>query len=170
MLACNLGLSCILYLYARKIPEIVIKKCVWALIILFITAACLDEPDCYLLNNQLIGISFKKLSDSTTDTLFVTGLGTAEPPLLFYADTAFTRLTLPLNYFQDETTYFFQDPDTIRFLRVGYISQAQFVSEDCGEKFVLSQLRILEHSFDSVRLLTDIPTRSGGTMHIEIYQ
>ncbi|HEY9488025.1 MAG TPA: hypothetical protein VIQ51_06835, partial [Chryseosolibacter sp.] len=67
-----------------------IKKCVWALIILFITAACLDEPDCYLLNNQLIGISFKKLSDSTTDTLFVTGLGTAEPPLLFYADTAFT--------------------------------------------------------------------------------
>ena len=151
-------------------PEIVIKKCLWALIILLMTAACLNEPDCYQLNNQFIGISFKKLSNSTTDTVFVTGLGTVEPPLLFYADTAFTRLTLPLNYFQDETTYFFQDPDTTRFLRLGYISQAQFVSDDCGERFVLTQLRVFDHSFDSVRLITDIPTSSGETINLEIYQ
>lgn len=137
---------------------------------LFVTVACLDEPDCYNLNNYVVGVSFKKIEDSTTDTVFVSEFGTIEPPLLFLADTSFSRLNLPLNYFQDETAFFFADPDTLRILRLGYTSQAQFVSENCGEKFVLSQLRVLEHSFDSVRLIIDVPTAQGGTIHLEIFQ
>lgn len=147
-----------------------VRKSAWFLLMLFVTAACLDEPDCYNLNNYVVGISFKKIENSATDTVFVTEFGTVEPPLLFLVDTSFSRLNLPLNYFQDETAFFFADMDTTRILRLGYTSQAQFVSENCGEKFVLSQLRVLEHSFDSVRLIIDVPSAQAGTVHLEIFQ
>lgn len=147
-----------------------IKKSACFLSLVLVTAACLDEPDCFQLNNDIIGISFKKLEDSTTDTVAVLGLGTLEPPLLFSGDTTLSRLNLPLNYFEDETAFFFQTEETMHVLRLRYVSQAQFVSENCGEKFVLSGLRVEEHTFDSVRLVRDIPTQQGGTIHIEIFQ
>jgi len=147
-----------------------VKRSAWFLFSLLVTAACLDEPDCYNLNNYVVGISFKKLTDSNTDTVALVRMGTLEPPLLFLLDTTLSRLNLPLNYFEDETAFFFQTEDTTRTLRLGYISQAQFVSENCGEKFVLSAMRVLEHSFDSVRLVTDTPTSTAGTIHLEIFQ
>jgi hypothetical protein len=147
-----------------------VKTSAWLLIFLLLTVSCLDEPDCYHLNNDVIGISFKKLEDRSTDTLAITAMGTVEPPLLFYTDTIFTKLFLPLNYFQDETTFFFETAETTHLLRLGYVSQAQFVSENCGEKFVLSTMRVLEHSFDSVRVLTDVPTSEAGATHLEIFQ
>lgn len=146
------------------------KKITGFLLLVLITAGCLDEPDCYLLNNNVVGISFKKLEDSTADTVAVSGFGTVEPPLLFWGDTTLTRINLPLNYFQDETAFFFDTPDRMLILRLGYVSQAQFVSENCGEKFVLSSLTVVRHSFDSVRLVTDTPTRDGTTINIEIFQ
>ena len=138
---------------------------------MLMTAACLDEPDCFHLNNDLVGIAFRKLADSKADTVFLSRAGTEEPALVFYADTIVSRLTFPLNYFENETTFMFEDStNTVRRLRVGYTSQAQFVSENCGEKFVLTDLRIIEHSFDSVRLLIDAPSSEFGAIHIEIYQ
>ena len=134
------------------------------------TVACLDEPDCFNLNNDLIGISFKKLEGSVADTVSLSLMGTTEPPLVFLADTAVSRIVLPLNYFQDEMTFFFDNEAGENLLRLGYTSQAQFVSENCGEKFVLSKLRVLEHSFDSVRLVSDVPSSDAGRIHIEIYQ
>lgn len=147
-----------------------IRTSAWFLVFLFMTAACLDEPDCFSLNNYFIGISFKKLEDSRADTIAVAALGTVEPPLLFDLDTTFSKRVLPLNYFEDETTFFIESEDTVRFLRLGYVSQAQFVSEDCGEKFVLSELRVIEHNFDSVRLVRDVPAIDGSTTHLEIFQ
>jgi hypothetical protein len=164
----NLGLPRILYLYARNFE--MVKSSAWFLFFLMLAAACLDEPDCFHLNNDFIGITFKKLADSRIDTVGYALIGTVQPPLIFYGDTAISRLTLPLNYFEDETTFFFESEDTVRVLRLGYISQAQFVSENCGEKFVLSRLRVLEHSFDSVRLVRDVPTAEVGATHIEIFQ
>ena len=146
------------------------EKITGFLLLVLITAGCLDEPDCYLLNNNVVGISFKKLEDSTADTVAIAGFGTVEPPLLFSGDTTLTQIYLPLNYFQDETAFFFDTPDRMLILRLGYVSQAQFVSENCGEKFVLSSLRVVRHSFDSVRLVTDTPTRDGTAINIEIFQ
>ena len=146
------------------------KASAWFLVFTLLAAGCLDEPDCYHLNNYLIGISFKKLEDSSADTVPLLAMGTVDPPLLFLADTAISRVILPLNYFVDETAFFFQDAGTAHVLRLGYVSQAQFVSENCGEKFVLSGMRVLEHNFDSVRVLSDVPTSEGGIIHIEIYQ
>ena len=67
-------------------------------------------------------------------------------------------------------THFFADGDSLDILQLTYLSQVQFVSEDCGEKFVLSRLRVGEHSFDSVRLVVDVPTQAGNTINIEIFQ
>jgi len=147
-----------------------VKTTAWFLFFAIMTVACLDEPDCYHLNNYVVGISFKKLEDSSADTLVLSAMGTVEPPLLFYTDTTFTKMFLPLNYFTDETEFFFETPDAIRFLRLGYLSKAQFVSENCGEKFVLSEMRVLEHSFDSVRMVIDVPTSEAGAIHLEIFQ
>lgn len=147
-----------------------VNRSAWFVIVALITVACLDEPDCFSLNNYIIGVSFKKLIDSRTDTVALTAVGTIEPPIFFSDDTLISRVALPLNYFEDETSFFFGTADTTHILRLGYTSQAQFVSEDCGERFVLSQLRVLSHTFDSVRLVTDRPSRDGGTIHIEIFQ
>lgn len=146
------------------------KKGFCILIIALMATACLDEPDCYQLNNYIVGIAFKKLADSKADTVSFLSFGTVEPLQQFYGDTTLSRLFLPLNYFVDETTFYFETPDTVRLLRLGYLSQVQFVSEECGEKFVLSKLRVLEHSFDSVRLVLDTPTEEARVTQIEIFQ
>ncbi len=146
-----------------------VKKGFWLGLLVMMTVGCLDEPDCYLLNNHIVGIAFKKISDSTADTVSITGI--AAFPEIVTKDTAnVTRVFLPLNYFQEETTFYIKDLEETRFLRLGYLSQVQFVSDQCGEKFVLSELRVLEHSFDSVRLVTNVPTREGSAIQIEIFQ
>jgi hypothetical protein len=151
--------------------QMMVRVSTWLLFFMLMTVSCLDEPDCYSLNNYIIGIGFKKISTSKGDTVVFKSVTTEEPPLLFYDSAAFSRIVLPLNYFQDETTFYFQEEDTVRFLRLGYTSQPQFVSENCGERFVLSNLRVLQHTFDSVRLVHDAPTRTAGLVNqIEIFR
>lgn len=140
-------------------------------VIFLVAGACLDEPDCYLLNNNVVGIAFKQLADPAKDAeVDLKAMGSLTPPLLFFTDTSLTRLTLPLNYLEDETIYFFVTGSDTSLLRLGYRSQAQFVSEDCGERYFLTQLRVVEHDFDSVRLITDFPARQGGTLHLQIFR
>src|SRR5690606_15941266 len=162
----NLGFCSFPYLYARKD---MIKKGIWLVFLCVVAVSCLDEPDCFLLNNHIMGIAFKKIDTGGADTVAITGV--APFPEIVTRDTvSTTRLFLPLNYFQDETTLFIKDLESTRYLRVGYRAQVQFVSEKCGEKFVLTDLTVLEHSFDSVRLVTNVPTRDGTSVQIEIFQ
>lgn len=145
-----------------------VRKSAWLVIVVLIATACLEEPDCYQLNNEVIGIAFKKLENSSADTVTF-GLQIVEPHLIF-ADTTLSRLFFPLNYFRDETTFVFAQESAVDTLQLTYLSQAQFVSEDCGEKFVLSKLRVGHHSFDSVRLVIDTPTQNGSVINLEIFQ
>lgn len=148
------------------------KTGIWLAILGMVAVACLDEPDCYQLNNHLLGIAFKKAENSTADTVQISAFGTVDPAILFIAgDTSVSRLMgVPLKYFEDETTFFVEDESGIRILRLGYTSKTQFVSERCGEKFVLSDLRIIEHTFDSVRLVHNFPTSDGSVVQIEIFR
>lgn len=146
-----------------------IKKGGYFLICFLIAASCLDEPDCFSLNNYIIGISFKKLTDSKADTVAFTSIRTVFPPVIFSGDTL-SKVYLPLNYFENETSFLFENPGKNLLLRLGYSSKAQFVSENCGERFVLSDLKVLNHSFDSVRVISNTPADQGGTIHIEIFQ
>ena len=80
-----------------------------------------------------------------------------------------TSLSGELNYFEHEGTLSFEDVEGPKFLSFGYTVKNQFISEECGSSFVLSDLRILEHDFDSVRVSNPTPTKTGGP-NIEIYR
>ncbi len=74
-----------------------------------------------------------------------------------------------LNYFLESGRLDFEGDGTSNFLTFGYNVKNQFISEECGSSFVLSDLTVLEHNFDSVRVINSSPTKAGGT-NIEIYR
>jgi hypothetical protein len=171
-----LALPVLAYLYAR----IMVKSVFWILFLFAVSVSCLNEPDCFLLNNNIVGISFRTLlNDSTSEVrsdtfLTVSAVGAKEA---IVTNGVGSKLAVPLNFFNDSTKVVFQILeagggviDSILFdtLILQYNAQAQFVSEDCGERFVLSNLTIVKHTFDSVRLVNRTPGRDETSNHIEI--
>lgn len=151
-----------------------VKKTGWFLFFVLMAAACLEEPECFSLNNHLVGIAFKKMSDNRADTVVFTSVTADGTDNAFIsAPTAMTGIDkLSLNYFQDSTIFHFTAPDRIYDLDLRYLAQAQFVSEDCGHRFVLGNLRSgAGTSFDSVRILNPVPKPNLATgTNIEIYR
>lgn len=147
--------------------------------------SCLDEPDCFTLNNNVVGFSIR---DAISDTIarsdtFAYFLANREKEFRF-TDTTYVieeggRFTLPIDFLHDSTEFIFfkfngknslNVQDTlIDTLVVGYRTQAQYVSEDCGERFVLSNLTILRHTFDDIRLVNREPGRDNNARNFEIY-
>jgi hypothetical protein len=172
-LAWNLGFHGLLYLYGLK--SIMVKKIGWFLFFAVVASSCLDEPECFSLNNSTVGISFRKLSDRAADTVFfsrITAEGAEGPDNIFFPDGVYApAFDLPLNYYQNQTIYHFEGLGVNYDLQFDYNAQAQFVSEDCGERFVLTDLAVTSGSFDSLRLLARTPKkeRQVGT-HLEIYR
>ncbi|MBT1700302.1 hypothetical protein KK083_25675 [Fulvivirgaceae bacterium PWU4] len=151
-----------------------VKKTGWFLFFVAMAAACLEEPECFSLNNNFVGIAFKKLSNNTRDTVVFTGITADGTDFVWLADTAaMTGIdSLRLNYFKDSTVFHFQSGNVASELHLSYLTQAQFVSEDCGQRFVLSNLKVTKSSgFDSVRVVGTVPKKKGtsGT-NIEIYR
>lgn len=150
-----------------------VKKTGWFIFFVAMAAACLEEPECFSLNNNFVGIAFKKLSNNTRDTVVFTGITADGTDFVWLSDTAaMTGIdSLRLNYFNDSTIFRFQRGAAAYELRLGYLTQAQFVSEDCGQRFVLSNLRAKGVNFDSVRVVGTVPKKRGtsGT-NIEIYR
>lgn len=149
-----------------------LKKTGWFAFLLLLAISCLDEPDCFSLNNNVIGIAFKKMSDSKADTVVLISVTAEGTDSVFRANTILTGIDkLPLNYYQGETVFYFQDLDSARVLHLGYSAKSQLVSEECGERFVVTGLQVLNHAFDSIRIVSATPKRSdGGGTHLEIYR
>ena len=162
-------LKILIYLYGLNL--IMIKKLCWFLVLVVLASSCLDEPECFSLNNDVVGISFRKLSDGKADTVFLYSVATEGIAGEFVSDTELTALNLPLNYYQNQTIYHFAGLGADYTLQFDYKAQAQFVSEACGERFVLSDLKATSGSFDSLRMLSTTPKRKlqAGT-HLEIYR
>jgi hypothetical protein len=138
-------------------------------LIALVSLSCLDEPECIGLNNNLTGITFKNLSDSksrTVDGLTITAENAA---VELISGASASKVLLPLNYLDDTTSYTVQINDSTYVLILGYTSQSQFVSQDCGERFVISNLHVIEHSFDSVRLVNATPGVNEKASNIEIF-
>ena len=150
-----------------------IKKVVWFLFFALLAVSCLDEPDCYNLNANVIGISFKKIADGKADSIALYSISMDGTDSLFYDTSLVTDIQLPLNYLQNQaliTFLRFNDLGPyINSVSLGYDAQAQFVSEDCGERFVVSNLHVLSSDFDSTRLVNSSPTQNPST-NIIIYR
>lgn len=133
-------------------------------------SSCLNEPDCFRLNNNIIGISFKQKADGTASEVEFTSI-TAQSPTgdeIIFAQNG-NKVYLGLNYFQNNTFYYFEQAERKDTIELAYLAQAQYVSSDCGVRYVLSNLRIARHTFDSVRLITAVPKNNPSGNNIEIY-
>ena len=144
-----------------------IRKVAWFLFFALLAVSCLDEPDCYNLNNNVIGISFRKLADNKADTVAMVGVTIDGTDSVFYPFRLVTGVELPLNFYASESEISFQRLDreaaiTDRLL-LAYRSQIQFVSEDCGERFLISNLEVLESDFDSIQVVNASPGKTTST-------
>jgi hypothetical protein len=134
---------------------------------LFMASSCLEEPECLNLNNHIIGITFKNKSDGKAAVVTFTNIKALGSDSVFVATG--NKVVAPLNYFKQETTYVFTQADVVDTLQLSYKAQPQFVSVDCGERYVLSELEIVSHTFDSVRVLSRVPSNQTTANNIDIF-
>lgn len=149
-----------------------LKKASWFVCFLVLAMSCLDEPDCFRLNNNIIGIAFKKMIGGAADTVALVGVQASGTDSIFNEFILTSGIYMPLNFFATETAFSIQGLDgPLRQLSVGYDVRAQFVSEECGARYVLSNLSLLGYeNFDSVRIVNTSPFSSEAGANIEIYR
>src|SRR5688500_1709659 len=139
------------------------KKLSWFAFFLVFSASCLDDPDCYQLHNDVIGVTFRVIGTGQGDSVLLRNfINQGE-------DVILTSFNATINYFQEQGEFNFEGEDENHFIAFGYTVKNQFISEDCGSSFVLSDLHILKHDFDSARVINSVPTKGAGT-NIEIYR
>lgn len=149
-----------------------IKRTLWFFFFALLAISCLDQPDCFSLNNNIVGITFKRLSNNRADTI---GWETITPDGagIEYIPSAssVTFVNVHLNPFANSTTFAIKAGEKIYDLRIDYLSRPQFVSEDCGEKFVITDLKVSSEAFDSVRVAAPTPKSQpvAGT-NIEVFR
>jgi len=148
------------------------KKASWSIIALF-AISCLDDPDCFQLNQNIIGISFRVLGATQPDTLYLLRIEIPGTDSVFHETTARTSVELPLNFTTNETditfTHVKKNSVATNFLNLGYATKTQFVSDDCGSRYILSDLEVLGHDFDSIRIV-DRNADKQARNNIEIYR
>src|SRR5688572_19528865 len=132
------------------------KKLGWFAFFLVLFASCLDDPDCYQLHNDFVGVTFRVMGTGQGDSLLVKNFSTDQ----FEYGTSFLY---QINYFVEEGTFDYEGVDETNSLSFGYTVKNQFISEDCGSAFVLSDLQILKHDFDSARVINTTPSKGSGT-------
>src|SRR5688572_15729874 len=145
------------------------KKASWFIFFLILAVSCLDEPDCYQLNNNIVGITFRVMGSSTVDTVAIWGVDIQGSDSIFMDTVLATGIPLPLNYTRDETDIAFRFVGATYFMKLGYQSRTQFVSEDCGSRYELSDLALLEHDFDSARVINKAPGKNAAS-NIEVFR
>jgi len=149
-----------------------VKKLSWFIFLTLFVFSCLDEPDCFQLNNDVIGISFRVLGSSKADTVRISALDVGAVSGGVYSDTTY-YLPIKLNYLATSMNLDFTGPVIgTKTVHLDYRVQTQFVSEDCGSRFILSDLQAPwnRSDFDSVRVVSSTPGNAAGGVNIEIYR
>ena len=133
--------------------------------------SCLDEPDCIEKRNNLIGISFKKYSDFKTALTQQIDTVTAKGAIVgLSGPIATSSIVLPLDYLNDTTYLNLEIAGQDYPLVLTYQSKASFISDDCGEKYILSSLDVAEHHFDSVNVTSRTPGVDSKASNIVIFR
>ncbi|MEJ1236528.1 DUF6452 family protein [Chryseolinea sp. T2] len=151
------------------------KRLSWFVFFSIFTFSCLDQPDCYQLNNNVMVIAFKIIGGGT-DVYNLAGVSTPGTDTVFLAGaTGSSSVKLPLNPYATEIGYTFDgyyggiNTGEPKHLDLSYKSLVQFVSEDCGERYVFSDIAPTSTDFDSIRILNSVPTQPPSS-NLEIYR
>lgn len=161
-----MGIAALTYLYSRIKT---MKKLTWFIFLSIIAISCLNEPDCYQLDNDEIILAFNVMEfGADEDSLIDIRISGTED--IFYTDTALSSVVLPLSPITEELKYIFRwQNGSIDTLVLGYSVQIQFVSEECAQRYVFTSLNPLSSTFDSVRLYNATPTYPEST-NLVIYR
>lgn len=151
------------------------KRLSWFVCLSIIALSCLDQPDCYQLNNNVALVAFKIIGGGT-DVYALQGVYTTGTDSVFLEDSVGSAAVgLPLNPYEGEISYTFVGAygnvglyETQK-LNLTYKALVQFVSEDCGERHVFSHIDVASSDFDSVRILNPTPA-NPPTSNLELYR
>lgn len=154
------------YLYSRVLT---MKRSSWFAFILLLSISCLDSPDCFELNHNLVGISFRVMGTGKPDTLRFYNIKISGTDSIFIPSQTAIAIGLPLDFTHDDSKIFFEGYRGKDTLHLSYRVSTQFVSEDCGSRFILTNLDTLHSSFDSVRIVNRSPGNRPPA-NIEIYR
>ncbi|MBL0741556.1 DUF6452 family protein [Chryseolinea lacunae] len=147
------------------------NKVAWFIFLALAAFSCLDQPDCFRLDNSEYGIKFRVIGyGSSSDTLasiVIDGTG-----IVYAADTVpvTNAIALPLSPARQELSYTFTWKNgKVDRLHLGYKAQIQFVSQECGQRYVFTDLTVLETTFDSTHVFNAKPVQPVD-VNIEIFR
>jgi hypothetical protein len=143
-----------------------VKKAIY-LLFLLLAVACLDEPDCFNLTNDTVTIVFRKMFDGRVDTVTFARVDVTGTQLtVFDEDTVvLTNLSVLVDYTATSSLIKVKTFERITDIELGYRVQGQFVSESCGPKFLLSELKVLNSNADSIAIANATPG-AGGNVNV----
>lgn len=135
------------------------------------TASCYEDPECIELRNDLVGFSFKKLFDGQVDTVGVLGITVSGSDSVFYEFTNVAgSIQVPLDVSLTSQSFLFELLTGTYSMTMDYSSKPQFESVECGPRFVLTDLNVSQHSFDSVQVTNSVAVTSDGGSNMTIYR
>lgn len=136
-----------------------------------LAGSCYEDPDCIDLHNDFVGFTFKKLFDRQIDTVGVLSITTSGTDSIFYKFINATGpIRVPLNVTATSQSFVFELLNGTYSMVVDYKSQPQFESVDCGPRFVLTNLNVSQHNFDSIRVTNNVAVTSEAGNNIDIYR
>ena len=132
-------------------------------------SSCYEDPDCINLRNNILGISFKKVTAGEAETVEIIGIILSGSDSVFNASQSAANVYLPLNVNETAQKIDFNLSKGSFSMVVEYKSQAQFESVDCGPRFVLTDLKVKVHTFDSLKVTSNVPFASASGTNIVVY-
>ena len=131
--------------------------------------SCYEDPDCISLRNDILGISFKTKSTNEEYTAEIVGITVSNTDSVFNAAASTKQIYLPLDVNSGQQTINIDLAIGSFSMTVTYLSQPQFESVDCGPRFALSDLKVVEHTFDSAYVSGAIPLSGTSGTNIVVY-
>lgn len=145
------------------------KKSSWFIFFLILAASCLDDPDCFRLNNNVVGFAFRVIGSNRADTVRLVKVNVSGTEN-FVPDTVTSSVYVPINFTTttSKITFTYEDGSS-KYLELDYLLNTQFISEDCGSRYELSNLTVREGSdIDSIRVISSAPNKSAGAINVEL--
>jgi hypothetical protein len=147
-----------------------LKKSSWVLFFGVMAISCLDQPDCFRLSSDQIGVSFKVLGTNKEDVVKLSVVDIAGVGDILPVDASTSRFLLPLNYLANQTEVTVSSDKISGTMMLKYLSQAQFVSDECGPRYILSALAVDQQTgFDSVLVIAD-QVSNPPIINLEIFR
>ena len=131
--------------------------------------SCYADPNCIGLRNDILGVSFRQKSNNESISVEIVDITISNSDSVFNTGASTMQVYLPLNVNESQQTITFNLSTGSFSLVVDYLSQPQFESVDCGPRFVLSNLKVAAHTFDSVFVAGTIPLTANSGTNIVVY-